>query len=191
MNAVEPLPTLELIQPALKPHIMLDLETLGNGNEAVILSIGAVKFTQTEIVDRFHVAIDPETCTAFGLKIDASTVMWWLDAERGAARAALYEHEQVDLPSALRGFADWVGNESTPMWGNGSTFDNVILRNAYRAIGMEYPVRFWHDWCYRTVKNLAPGIEIVREGTHHDALADAECQARHLQAILEHLGIEL
>lgn len=171
---------------------MLDLETLGNGNEAVILSIGAVKFTNKELLDRFHVAIDPETCQAFGLKVDASTVMWWLDGDRQSAREALLEHTQIDLASALRGFAEWVGNESTPIWGNGSTFDNVILRNAYQACGMEYPIKFWHDWCYRTVKNLVPAISIDRsEGIHHDALADAENQARHLQALLEHLGVDL
>lgn len=135
---------------------MLDLETLGNGNDAVILSIGAVKFDAVEILDRFHVAINPETCTPYGLKIDASTVMWWLDDERQAARTSLLDNVTVDLPSALTGFASWLGSDSLPVWGNGSTFDNVILRNAYRATGLDYPIRFWHDWCYRTVKNMAP-----------------------------------
>lgn len=175
----------------MTPQIMLDLETLGTGNEAVILSIGAVKFDQVDILDRFHVAIDPITCQHFGLKVDASTVMWWLDGDRADARTALLEQETVDLPSALRGFADWAGVEDTPIWGNGSTFDNIILRSAYRLCGMDYPAPFWADKCYRTIKGLAPAITITREGTHHDALSDAENQARHMQEILTHLGIEL
>lgn len=172
-------------------HIMLDLETLGNGNDAVILSIGAVKFTADEITDRFHVAIDPLTCQLFGLKIDAATVMWWLDNERQEARDALLGNTQIDLPSALTGFAEWVGPESMPMWGCGSTFDNVIMRNAYKACGMVYPISYRHDYCYRTMKNLVAGIEVPRVGVHHDALDDAEYQATHLQAIARHVGIEL
>jgi hypothetical protein len=175
----------------LTPHIMLDLETLGVSNTPVLLSIGAVKFTEDEIVDSFHVRVDPMTCQLFKLKIDASTVMWWLDGERADARTALLGHEQIDLPSALRGFAQWMG-EPTPVWGNGASADNVWMRNAYEAIGDEAPWPFWMDRCYRTLKNLAPEIEIAREqGVHHDALADATCQARHLQAIIAHLGIRL
>lgn len=166
---------------------MLDLETFGNGSDASIVSIGAVKFTETDIVDEFHVGVDPASCQQLGLTIDASTVMWWLNHDRQDARGALLSLERVDLGSALAGFSDWFGDEK-PIWGNGATFDNVILRSAYRACRMEYPVRFWLDRCYRTVKNLAPGIELVREGTHHDACDDARCQAKHLQAICAHLG---
>ena len=171
----------------MNAHVMLDLETFGNGNDAAIISIGAVKFNEAEILDEFHVGVDPATCQAVGLKIDASTVLWWLDNERQAARDAMYVLEKVDLGSALAGFSDWFGDEK-PIWGNGATFDNVILRSAYRACGLDYPSRFWLDRCYRTVKSLAPGIELVREGTHHDACDDARCQAKHLQAICAHLG---
>jgi len=173
-------------------HTMLDLETLGNGHDAVIVSIGACKFDPTGegIVDSFHVAIDPADAQRHGLRIDASTVMWWLNADRAGAREALLSHEMIDLPSALVGFAGWM-NEAGPVWGNGATFDNVILRNAYTATGQRCPWAFYQDRCYRTVKNLAPSIPLVREGTHHDALDDAVSQARHLQAIVRHIGVEV
>jgi hypothetical protein len=61
-------------------------------------------------------------------------------------------------------------------------FDNVILRSAFAAAGLEYPVRFWADQCYRTKKNES-AVPLVREGTHHKALDDAISQAKHLQAI--------
>jgi exodeoxyribonuclease VIII len=170
---------------------MLDLETFGNGNDAVIVSIGAVRFDEKSLLDEFHVGVDPRSCQALGLKIDADTIMWWMHPDRADARAALLALETVDLASALAGFTEWAGNDITAIWGNGSTFDNVILRSAYRACGLEYPVSFWQDQCYRTIKYRAPGIEIVREGTHHDALDDARCQTKHLQAIAEHLGIPL
>ncbi|MDQ3023439.1 MAG: 3'-5' exoribonuclease [bacterium] len=171
----------------MTPNIMLDLETLGVGNDAAILSIGAVKFTDVEITDRFHVVVDPGSSQDAGLKIEAETIMWWLSEERAEARASLFEHQMVDLPSALVGFTTWVGGDG-PIWGNGSTFDNVILRSAYRQLQLDYPGPFHQDYCYRTVKSLAPHIKLERYGLHHNAVDDAESQAKHLQEILMHLG---
>ena len=74
-----------------------------------------------------------------------------------------------------------------PVWGNGATFDNVILSNAYKAAGMEQPWKFWDDRCYRTVKGLLPDIKIERLGTHHNAVYDAMSQARHLQFLFKKL----
>lgn len=77
------------------------------------------------------------------------------------------------------------------VWGNGSDFDNVILRNAYAAIGSTYPWRYNDNMCYRTIKNLAPDVKMARQGVHHNALDDARSQALHLIAICNHLGIQL
>lgn len=164
-------------------HIMLDLETWGTGNKAVPVSIGAVRFDANEILDRFHVAIDPASCQLHGLEMDASTILWWLDPERDEARRDWLRMERVDLGSALNGFALWVQSAPTlAIWGNGSTFDNVILRGAYAAAGLDYPVKFRQDYCYRTMKAQS-AVTMVREGTHHNALDDALSQAKHLQAI--------
>lgn len=174
------------VEPQSPAHVMLDLETWGVGNDAAIVSIGACKFNDIDIIDRFHVAIDPLSCQAHGLKIDAETMLWWLDPERDEARRNWLEQERVDLPSALLGFQQWCASspEVVAIWGNGSTFDNVILRNAYAATGQDYPVRFRLDRCYRTLRHVVPDIEMVREGTHHNALDDAVSQAKHLQAIV-------
>jgi hypothetical protein len=173
-------------QPAPQPpaHIMLDLETWGTGNKAVIVSLGACKFTEDQIVDQFHVGIDPASCQAFGLEIEADTVLWWMSPDRREALDDWLKLERVDLASALLGFEMWAksGPGILSIWGNGSTFDNVILRSAYAATGQEYPVRFWQDACYRTVKNRT-AVAMQRVGTHHNALDDAVSQATHLQAI--------
>lgn len=174
-------------------HVMLDCESLGVSNTPVLLSIGAVKFNETEILDRFHVAIDPETCTPFGLKIDASTVMWWMQEELGEARKALLGHEQHMLTDALRGFAQWLGDDVHGVWGNGAASDNVWLRNAYAAIGDDCPWGFRQDRCYRTFKTIFndPELRPEDQGVAHDALADAMWQAKHLQRIVEFAGVPL
>jgi len=174
-------------------HVMVDLETMGTGNEAAIVSLGAVKFDPMAagIIDAFYVRVDLASSVAFRLKIDPSTVMWWMDPERNSARKALLRDEAHDLGTALDGFSQWFGTESLPTWGNGATFDNVILRNAYAKIGFECPWKYTHDRCYRTFKCLAPGLEASPTGVWHQALDDATSQARHLQAIVKYLGLAI
>lgn len=177
-------------------HIMLDLETWGTRPGDIIVSIGAVKFDGVNILDRFHVGIDPKTAEAVGLKSQASTLEWWLDDERAEARKAWHALEKVDIAVALDGFGMWYteGEESpgqTPVWGNGSTFDNVLLRAAYGACGMTYPAPFYLDWCYRSVKSQRPDIRLERVGVHHSAVDDAESQARHLQKLAGSMGFVL
>lgn len=188
-EVIEPQHDLIPAEPLPPAHIMLDLETWGTGNNAVIISIGACKFTTDEIIDNFHVAVDPKSCQAHGLEIDPETILWWLDPERDEARRNWLAQERIDIGSALLGFQMWCGESRTAVaiWGNGSTFDNIILRSAYAATGLEYPFRFWQDHCYRTMKQLTPDCAIVREGTHHNALDDAISQAKHLQMIWRQL----
>ena len=174
-------------------NVMIDLETLSTANNALVLSIGAVKFLDGAIIDRFHVGIDPRSSQAYGLHIDADTVLWWMHEDRTNARnemlkevdGAAWDGDNIDLYSALDGFAQWYGTESLPTWGNGATFDNVILRNAFKATNIECPWKFWHDRCYRTAKAMCPYPEDEREGTHHNALDDATHQAKHLMKIWE------
>jgi hypothetical protein len=169
-------------QPPVPAHVMIDTETIALGDQPAFLSIGAVKFTAGEIVDRFHVGIDPKSCQNYGLDVDASTVMWWFDKERDAARAEIMALERIDLVSALLGFAQWLDSPLS-VWSNGAGADLVWLRNAYKKTGLELPWSYKAESCYRTKKNETSLVPPLSVGTAHTALADAEYQARHLQAI--------
>lgn len=179
-------------------HIMIDLETLGTSSNAAILSIGAVRFDTSQpldhlITDSFEVHIDPVDCQRSGMDIDVDTVLWWMQASRTEAREELLSHQYswLDLTGALDAFHVWFGEHSLPTWGNGATFDNVILRNAYERCNMEAPWNFWDDRCHRTFKSLAPEIKPDRTGTHHSARHDAIYQAQQLKQVADHLGIAL
>jgi exodeoxyribonuclease VIII len=172
---------------------MLDLETLGTGPNALIISIGAVKFDPqaiAEVEEKFHVGIDLSSLppNAYGFDIEPGTVSWWLSPERAPGRDALSQVPKTDIASALDGFAMWVAND-TLMWGNGAAFDNVLLRNAYMKLGLIPPWNCWEDRCYRTLKNLAPSLQVTRVGAHHSAVEDALTQAYHLQQVVKHLNI--
>lgn len=172
-------------------HIMLDLETMGTGPNAAIVAIGAVEFELTktggQLGDSFYQCISLESAMATGGQVDAGSVLWWLkqsDAARSMfTQPALYAYD------ALQQFADWMAArgdaKNLRVWGNGASFDNVILASAYRRAGAPLPWNSFNDRCYRTVKSMHPSAPAIqRTGTHHNAMDDAISQANHLIAML-------
>lgn len=61
-------------------HLMLDLETLGNQSYSCILSIAAVEFDieTGEELSFFYKKISLESNLQLGLKINSSTLEWWM-----------------------------------------------------------------------------------------------------------------
>lgn len=177
-------------------HVMGDIETLSLEEDPIILSIGGVKFDGDTIIDKFHVGIDPVDAQRYGLKIDAATAWgYWCDPKRDEARKRLWDLPKIDMFAAIDGFAIWC-NE-TPLdqrgsfWGKGATFDNVRVKNVFKALGLEYPFTYRQDECYRTLANRCPDVVYEQVGVAHDALDDAMSQALHLQAICRKYGIAL
>lgn len=173
-------------------HIMVDLESLSTQPTARIVSIGAVKFDRERgVYDRYYQAVFAPEINPFmqshvdddGFHLSNDTITWWLKQD-AAARAVFTDHFSVNIDTALKTFNQWALadslTEEVRMWGNGASFDNVILSEAYRIRNLERPWMFWNDRCYRTVKALHPDIPLERSGTHHNALDDAESQALHL-----------
>lgn len=180
-----------------KTDTMLDLETLGNGSNAAIIAIGAVKFDpkQRKILDKFYCRVDPQSCIDAGLTITGSTILWWM--QQSEAARAEFKGTLPPLRTALEGFSAWIKKpvlsgdpgEKTRVWGNGATFDNVIASSAYHALRMERPWDYRSDRCYRTVKALFPQVQLPSglNLTGHRADHDAEFQAMHLMDIWPHL----
>lgn len=161
-------------------HVMMDLETMGTRPDAPIVSIGAVGFDKTSILREFHAAVDLGSAIASGAVVDASTIMWWLQ-QSDEARAALVAPDPYSIVGALTELSRWIDwDKALGVWGNGATFDNVILRQSYHRTAVACPWPFWKDRCYRTVKSMYPTVALERSGTHHKALDDARSQALHL-----------
>jgi len=167
----------------MKTQIMLDLETLGNKPGSVIVSIGAVKFSEGKLLSYFYERIDAESCVKAGLQMNVSTIMWWLQQSE-EARAEIVKPGK-SLLEVLSLFSQWVGEDEVIVWGNGATFDNTLLSVAYDKVSMMRPWGYSNDRCYRTLKNLYPEIKLVQEGVLHDALCDAISQTKHLMEIMD------
>jgi len=173
-------------------HIMLDIETMGVSGNAAIMAIGACYFDPStgEIGNMFHEQVDISS----NGQIDASTVLWWMK-QSDEARSKFYNNGKAGhINAVLAEFADFV-KPGCQVWGNGISFDNVIIRNAFDHHGCHdsAPWKFWNDRDVRTMVELgqAIGLDPKRdfpfEGVKHDALADAIHQAKYVSAIWQAL----
>jgi hypothetical protein len=164
--------------------IMLDLETCGTGPRAAIIAIGAVLFDLKtgELGQTFLQSVDLESSMLMGGEVTAGTIEWWMKQSE-EAKLVFTDSHKSSIHHALLSFSRFIDKYSArglKVWGNGSDFDNVILRGAYDRCGMETPWEFRNSRCYRTVKNLFPDIKFEPSGVAHNALDDATAQATHL-----------
>jgi hypothetical protein len=168
-------------------HIMLDIETMGGTPNGAIASIGAIRFDPfgDELADPFYVVVDLDGQEKYGRKFDGSTITWWLQQSR-EAQAELYRGDRVKFVEALEQFQKYVGPASVPTWAYPSTFDHSIMQSAYQGVGMKYPVHYREQFCMRGLARMAE-VEppVAKVGTDHNALDDAQFQAKWLQAILK------
>jgi inhibitor of KinA sporulation pathway (predicted exonuclease) len=96
----------------------------------------------------------------------------------------------MGLTAFQRWLSDLAPLKEIALWGNGSDFDNVLLAQAYAAAKMDYPIRYYNNRCFRTLKNLGLAVqEPQREGTFHNALDDAKHQAKWAGLILAELRL--
>lgn len=169
-------------------NVMLDLETMGNGPNAAIVAIGAIAFDieAGELGPGYYNRVSLESSVQGGGVIDAGTVSWWLQQGEDA-RHEIARPGGLHISEALQQTAEWLGaicEDGVQIWGNGASFDNVILRSAYQRAGQTAPWAWWNDRCYRTIKAMHRDVPIERLGTHHNALSDAASQAAHLIKML-------
>ena len=177
-------------------YIILDLETLGTEPGCPILSIGACAFDlECDIPGVFyrklHLAYQPTD------KISVDTLKWWMEQDRAAQAAAWIEGEDAEnYYAALQLFGIWVdsikkiaGGAGITIWGNSSSFDNEILRAAYKHCGVDAPWNFREDRDFRTLRALYKDKvpEPTFTGLRHHAKDDAIHEAHWLKLILQRM----
>lgn len=180
-------------------HLMVDLETMGNKSNAPIVSIGAVFFNPNtgNTGAEFYTAVSLESSMLLGGVPDAGTIIWWLK-QSPEARSAIAMADTMPLIDALELFSDFISENSdagsdVQVWGNGSSFDNVILRSSYVRANIECPWHFSNDRDVRTITEMGkaiginPRYDIPFEGDLHNALSDARHQVKYVSAIWQKL----
>ncbi|MEG5567412.1 3'-5' exonuclease [Enterobacter bugandensis] len=184
----------------LYTHLMVDIEAFGKKADSPVVSIGAVFFDPStgNTGSEFYKVISLESSMASGGVPDASTIIFWLKASP-EARSELVMDDAIPLDDALLQLNEFIGEnavngpDSVQVWGNGATYDNVLLEASYDRTGIPCPWKFWNNRDVRTIVELGkavgckPRYEIPFEGEPHKAISDAHHQIKYVSAIWQRL----
>ena len=180
-------------------HVMIDIETAGNEDNALMVSLGAVVFDPFAIDDKldktFQVRFDPLDVEAKGGKVNMSTILWWMKQDQEVMLAQF--GGSVGLKRGLVEFSKWYKNQKADrVWAHGTTFDIVIVKNAFKSVGVSVPWKYNEVRDMRWFQDLEVGAfqammqELYDANTAHDALSDAKTQAKIVQLGYSCLGLD-
>jgi hypothetical protein len=167
--------------------LMLDIETVGTGPDACILTIAAQTFDPTALgylPKDYYARVDIDSQP--NREVDDATVEWWATQPQAAQDEAFGEEGRIPLKQALEELSKLCFHCNLT-WANGTTFDMVILENAYKQEQLPLPWRFWNVRDARTVYSLYP--DLPKPKASHHALEDCKRQIDLLQQTLQHLGV--
>jgi len=173
-------------------HAMIDLETLSTTPDAVILTVGGVKFDPHHSVEPyqpmyFRVNVDEQT--AIGRNVMQQTLDWWATQPADVRDEALGDNDRIHLDAMIKNINKWsVGVDV--FWCQGPLFDYAILQDTYKQLGHPVPWSFWQIRDSRTLFSLVPKNHNEKRTGLHNALEDCYFQAKKVQKVYRQLGIE-
>ena len=177
-----------------KPDIMIDIETLSTKNNAVILTIGAIKFKRDDDIkelkdmESFYIRIRKESCIILGMDIDKDTELWWSKQTDKAKYEVFVNKDRIGIKDGLIKLAEFVKNHKC-VWSHSPSFDCVILENAYSKCNLQVPWKFWNLRDTRTLYDLGKvNLKLFStESDAHNSLFDAYNQVKALNMAFKNL----
>jgi len=170
-------------------NIMVDLETTGTESGCCILSVALVPFDLGLELPPFYEKISHRASRDMGFTDSSDTLAWW-DKQKREVQEEAFSGTRTPL-SVLESISHYMGELGEPkqlnLWGNGKDFDNVILTRYFKTLAMKLPWHYGNNWCYRDVTKLYPMVPKLANPNAHNALADAQAQASHLELIFERI----
>jgi DNA polymerase III epsilon subunit-like protein len=171
--------------------VMLDLETLATTHDAVVLTIGAVKFNAfslQEPFDELYMRVNIDEQIAKGRDIEEATMTWWGNQEPVVQEEAFSSDNResvADMLNALNKFL--VGVDK--IWCQGPHFDITILETLFKQYGIPRNWDFWQIMDSRTLFSVHGDPRDKNSKTLHNAVEDCKSQARGVQQTFRKLGI--
>ena len=188
-------------------NIMVDLETLGTRQDAIVLEISAVEFNchTGEIGEVFDAKLDIDEQVQYRRSLNCETLQWWFKQDEEARKNIFAEDIiRFNMPMALAKFSDFVkrcdnkcnsdsDRRVVKLWGNGSLFDLGILQNMYETYlpNMKLPWKFWAVNDVRTIVDLNPDVKrnCKFDGTPHCAVDDCKHEIKYLVETLKTIKV--
>ena len=173
-------------------HAMIDIETLGTKPNAVILSVGAIKFdpfNSNEPHDGKHWRLDVDAQTEIDREVNEDTLAWWAKQDPEIQEDAFGESGRTDVYQFMKELNGWLtGCEA--VWCQGPQFDMVILENLFKQFQHHRGWAFWQIMDCRTLFNIMPvdPRKAIQQNLH-SADADAYYQAVCVQQSYKHFNV--
>lgn len=173
----------------MSTDLMIDIETLSTKSNAHILSIGMVwfdkRYTEEPLIEMPIIVCEQSQPSSH---IDAATVAWWMQQSDEAKKVFSYSY-RLNMEEAVLSVIGQV-SKADRIWAKDPDFDCSILASAvknYSAVEFDWP--FWKHRSVRTMLDIVPEAKnIPFEGTAHNALADANHQAKQMQHVFKILN---
>jgi len=171
-------------------RMMIDIETLGIGIDAVVLTVGAVVFTDIKVTKKVYWELDWLDQVTEGRKVDKSTWAWWRQQNKDAYNKALYRlHESCPTLDALKGLHKlYTSSNCAEIWCQGGSFDIPIIESLISTYGLTPAWRYNQARDSRTLRKILNLREPAFKGTPHHALHDALYQANRVIDCLKHIA---
>ena len=181
--------------------IMIDLETLGTGSDAMILTLAAVEFNpETGGTKRmFYKKVDIDSYKPYTgcFTMNGSTLTWWMTKAPAAAREEAFSGERTSLKTVLEDFDAWLKSiqDTIRVWSHGSSFDISILTHSFTILGLEIPWQYWNIRDTRTLYDVAqvdlkllPLTDDAKRYPEHHAIGDCLRQIEGVRKSYETLA---
>lgn len=183
--------------------IILDLETFGISTDAPVIQIAAATFDLNtgEIDDWYAFNELLDIAHTDSLNVNGSTLAFWFDEKRPGNIDVLTKFVNSD-----KGLSDndlWVKfhtwlldlvksnrDKSVKIWGNGISFDVMMIKYNFDRLGLKFPIAFWNERDVRTLVDLAcrkanlndeDFKKNIPNTEKHDAFSDIKWEAAYLK----------
>lgn len=185
-------------------NIMIDIETLGTGSNAVMISLAAIRFNPRtgETFETFEGFLNIDDSVKLGKKVTEGTIMWWFSQEDKAIKTLMkkYKNNVDSVENILNKFHEWLikvspknkkGDPDFYIWGNGPGLDLGIVKNYYHKSGMSEPWFFGKETCVRSIVRFNPKLKYNQkfEGVAHDGIDDCKHQIKYVSNILKTIQV--
>ncbi|AQT06507.1 3'-5' exonuclease [Acetobacter persici] len=188
----------KVARPSRTRDIIVDIETLGDVAESVVLSIGAASIDvidgRYEVYSTFYSALPFAEQFSLGRVSTPDTMkkFWPTVTDRRASEVFIDSAQTpFECREVLTCLSEWilqVAGEEAIVHGCGPSFDNAIIRNLCDNLKMPLPWKFRNEGCLRTALRSVAGVERIKSKIPHHALEDAIAEAQTLCLIQHSLG---
>jgi hypothetical protein len=173
-------------------HATIDIETLSTKPDAVVLTIGGIKFdpfTKEDPHSEFYCRLEIDDQSSKGRDIETDTLQWWGTQPDEIVEEALGEHNRSSVETTLKDLNKWLTG-TDKIWCQGPVFDICILENLYRQYDTHFNWVFWNIRDSRTLFGLMPEDPRKKfKFAAHNALEDCRVQSMCIQEVYSELQL--